>query len=731
MAYGLKRPKFKPVKVLRRDFRNFDKEAFLSDMETAPWGNIHTLNDNNEEISLDDKVTILENIYKENIGRHAPLREVTIKRPIRPSWMTDEITEIMDNRDKFKNMYNSYKDDFFLDRYKQLRNQVNHKIRKAKIEEFNETVNTKVNDSKSFHKALKRHNVVDDKKSGESKCCFSPDTLNEAFTSNNNAKVDLKKITKTIKKINRRQKRGGSFKFQDVTEMEVKETVKSLKSNSCGVDDISSFFVKTSINQSVSAITDIINCSFRHSTYPERWKQAIVIPIPKTDTPLKPSDYRPISLLTVLSKIIGKLVVKQVVKYLILHKLLDPYQSAYRKFHSTTTALLEITDKIYQAMDNSEITILTLLDYSKAFDCANHNIILAMLKSIGFDNCALKWTNSYLSKRVQCVRTHEGLSDWKTLDNGVPQGSILGPLIFTILLLDINEHIHHCKYHLYADDTQIYLSGKVGEVLTMMDQINEDLKKIFEFTSAYNLTLNIGKCKYIIIGSPNNLKKLHNINLPDLTLANTPLERKSELYDLGILITENLTWDRQLSNVIASSYGRLKNAYRAKNFLSRKSKAIVVEYYVLSQFNYGSTLMQNLSRSNIAKIQKVQNACTRFIFGLRKFDHISQQFKELKVLNMENRRTLQSAVLMHKIINKKAPTYLSSKIIFRHMLHGRNIRSGGKIHIASYKNTNGRDRYFRKICQEYNNILDLNGFDKNMPISSFKRKLKAHLLDNQ
>ena len=141
--------------------------------------------------------------------------------------------------------------------------------------------------------------------------------------------------------------------------------------------------------------------------------------------------------------------------------------------------------------------------------------------------------------------------------------------------------------------------------------------------------------------------------------------------------------------------------------------------------------MQNLSRSNIAKIQKVQNACTRFIFGLRKFDHISQQFKELNILNMENRRTLQSAVLMHKIINKKAPTYLSSKIIFRHMLHGRNIRSGGKIHISSYKNTNGRDRYFRKICQEYNNILDLDGFDKNMPISSFKRKLKAHLQDNQ
>ena len=142
-------------------------------------------------------------------------------------------------------------------------------------------------------------------------------------------------------------------------------------------------------------------------------------------------------------------------------------------------------------MDNSEIAILVLLDYSRAFDCANHDIILAKLKSIGFSNSALNWINSYLTDRLQRVKTQSGISNWIKLLNGVPQGSILGPLLCTILLMDLKDSIKHCKYHLYADDTQIFIRGNLGEILALIARVNADLKSINMFSEANNLTLNI------------------------------------------------------------------------------------------------------------------------------------------------------------------------------------------------------------------------------------------------
>ena len=731
MAYNLKKPKFKPMKITRRDFRNFNREEFIQDMETAPWGNVLTVDEDGSDISIDDKVTVVENIYKEFMEKHAPYKEITIKRPINASWMTEEILEVMDTRDKYKNMFNRYQEDYFNERYKELRNEVNHMIRRAKIAEFNETINDKIKDSKSFHNALKKHNVVSSKKTTEIRCQYSPDTMNETFCESHNAIVDFEKIARTINRINCKQKKGGTFALQDVTEEEVIKIAKSLKSNSTGVDDISAFFVKLSIEKSAPAITDIINTSFRAGIFPDRWKRAIVIPIPKIDTPLSPTDFRPISLLSVLSKIIEKVVAQQIVKYLLQHQLFDTHQSAYRINHGCPTALLTITDDFFTAFDKGEIAVLALLDYSKAFNCANHDITLAKLKAMVFNNTALKWVNSYLSGRSQRVKTQDGYSQWKNLVNGVPQGSILGPLLFTILLIDIKDSIKHCKVHLYADDSQLYIMGSIHEIQRLITKLNEDLRKIHEFSDANNLLLNIGKCKFIIMGSANSLKDLDGLYLPQVEIAGVPLERKREVYDLGVLMDENLTWEKHCDNVVGKAYGKLREVYHAKNFLNRKSKIAVVESYILSQFNYCDTIMQNLSQAVKTKIQKLQNACTRFIFGLRKYDHISQHFRQLNTLNMDNRRNLHSLSLMHKITNNKAPTYLCSKIRYRNAIHRHNTRGNIMLHIPAYRNTYGRDRFFRKVAQSYNRTMALNDFSPNMSISNFKKKLKRHLIENQ
>ena len=139
----------------------------------------------------------------------------------------------------------------------------------------------------------------------------------------------------------------------------------------------------------------------------------------------------------------------------------------------------------------------------------------------------------------------------------------------------------------------------------MITKLNEDLRKIHEFSDANNLLLNIGKCKFMIIGSASSLKDLDGMNLPQLAIAGVPLERKREVYDLGVLMDENLTWEKHCDNVVGKAYGKLREVYRAKNFLNRKSKIAVVESYILSQFNYCDTIMQNLSQAVKTKIQKL------------------------------------------------------------------------------------------------------------------------------
>ena len=377
---------------------------------------------------------------------------------------------------------------------------------------------------------------------------------------------------------------------------------------------------------------------------------ALVKPLPKINIPIAASDFRPISLLPAVSKVIEKLAAKQMVEYLKSKMLLDKNQSAYKQNHSTLTALLTITDDIYDALDNTEVCLLVLLDFSKAFDCANHRLILAKLKKFGFHNQSLKWVESYLSKRSQQVCTEENASPWQFMVNGVPQGSILGPLLFTILISDIKDAIKNCKYHIHADDTQIYFRCKVDQISESIKKINSDLDNIADFSLRNCLQLNNDKSNYIIIVSHQNLTKLSKTPVPDVKIANIPIERKNHVKNLGVIFDDTLSWDKHINKCVGIAYGKFKQAYRFKKFLSQEAKLNISEMYILSQFNYCDSLFLNASQIFKNKIQKVQNNCLRFSLDLRKFDHITIHRKKLGLLDMENRRLLHSLTPMHKIV---------------------------------------------------------------------------------
>ena len=722
LAYSIKKPKFRPKMVSKRDFRKFDPEKFQADMSNAPWGNIYAV-DNDD---IDNKVTIFENIHKEIMDKHAPVRTFRVTRPATP-WLTDDIKKLMDERDKYKNKYNKDKKVEAEIIFKDLRNKVTHAIRQSKIKLFNDRINCKIKNPKLFHRALKNFTIVESKSNTGTECSMDPTTLNQAFVKNNNAKVNDSLISDEINEIMKKSS-PQVFTFHDVSEVEILKIVRSIKTNACGVDGISAFFLKLGIEHSIFAFTDIINSSFKYNKFPTRFKKAIVKPIPKITNPLSASDFRPISLLPAFSKIIEKVAAKQMIDYLRATGYLDDLQSAYKQGHSTTTALLSVTDDIYDALENSELTFLVLLDYSKAFDCANHRLILAKLKAAGLTDVALSWVTSYLSGRSQKVVAADKESGWEETINGVPQGSVLGPLLFTVLVSDIKDAIKRGRYHLYADDTQLYYRCNVNEVHETIDKINSDLNNISRFSKNNCLKLNAGKSKFIIIGSRPNLKKINSLILKDIKIDNEIIEREYEVKNLGIIFDETMSWARHVNLSVARSYGKLKHVWRFNKFLSVKSKQTICETYILSYFNYGDAILQNMTKQLQDKIQKVQNSCIRFIHGLRKYDHISNIRKSSKMLSMKSRRMLHSLSMMFRIKNNLAPDYLTKRITHHCDIHSHNTRNRHNIRAPLARSNMRSMSFFINVSHMFND-LPIQLKTSSTTINTFKINCKKHLLE--
>ena len=729
MAYDIKKPKREKKKITIRDMKNFSSENFMEDARTAPWNTIEAFN----EDDVNNKAAALENIINSLINKHAPFKTITIDdKPLAP-WMNKELLKKMDHRDKLLEDWNKSQLDRNKEAFKKARHEVSHLQRKAKKQHYNKIANMKVDNSKQFFSNLKKHNIVTDKKKkATNKCRFSATKLNQAFLKNNNAKEDSMKVNQEIQKI--LHKAGNveeKFKFGEITKEETIKIIKSLKSSSCGEDGITGKFVKIAAEYLAQPLSNIINSSFKHKVFPEQWKRAIVKPIPKNNNPLTESHYRPISLLSVFSKIHKKFATKEIIKFLQAENLQDIYQSAYKANHGTITALLNITDDIYNALDDSELTLLVLIDYSKAFDTINHRILYAKLKVLGFHKDAISWVIAYLTDRKQKVKTLEDESGWEYVKNGVPQGSVIGPLLFSILVSDIRDVFEECKYHMYADDTQAYKRSTLDNVNSTIQKINSDLKRVSKYSDNNCLKINADKSNYIIIGSKDHTTKLQDIRLDDIVINNEPIKRETVTTNLGIEFDQNLTWENQITKQVQNGYFKLKQLYRFKNFLSEKCKARLIETYVLSQLNYGNTVTQNITKELQNKLQKLQNSCFRFIYKVRKFEHISPYINEAKSLNINARTKYHGLVLMHKIVTKKAPVYLCNRIKYRSDIHTRNTRNSNLIHLPRLKKNVKAGSFFHKTAIEYNKILSKSIISTDSSIGSFKTRCKKYLLEEQ
>lgn len=292
-------------------------------------------------------------------------------------------------------------------------------------------------------------------------------------------------------------------------------------------------------------------------------------------------------------------------------------QSGFRPGHSCCGALLNVTDDIITACDNGCLTVLVLLDYSKAFDTINHEILLSILKYLGLDNNSTLFFKNYLSNRKQRVVINHDVSNALEVRMGVPQGSILGPLLYIVYTSQLHRQIRNCKIQCYADDTQIYCSFPPSQVDENCEGINEDLSRIYEVSREHSLYLNPTKSVVMVFGGKRDrehVKNLINIEINDLAL-----EKRDQVKNLGVMLDVNFRFKNHISNCVRKAYCKLKLLYSSRHLLNTKLKILLCDTLVLSQFNYCDVLYGPcLDQVEKQRIQKVQNSCLRFIYGIRR-----------------------------------------------------------------------------------------------------------------
>ena len=404
-------------------------------------------------------------------------------------------------------------------------------------------------------------------------------------------------------------------------------------------------------------MTKIINQSIKENTFPTEAKIASVLPFFKKDIRLLKSNYRPVSVLNTISKIFERVMKDQIMNY--MNKLLSPYVSAYRKNYSSQHVLMRLLEEWREGLDSGEMVGAVLMDLSKAFDCIPHDLLIAKLHFYGFDKNALKYIYSYLKGRQQCVKINEEKSNFLKILSGVPQGSILGPILFNIFINDLNYHIQKASLHGFADDHTI--SAKSKRLEDLKDILCKDSNKAIEWLDENSMIANPSKFQAIVFS------KTRNFIETEFKIKDKVIKSEESVRLLGITIDYKLKFNTHISDVCIRAGGQLNALYRLKRYLTKDSKKLSINSFIMSNFNYCPLIWHFTDYNSNQKIETLQKRAYKFL-NLNN-DCIPENKEEDK---METKRLRTLAIEIFKTKNNLNPIFM--KEIFKPNINQRSQR---------------------------------------------------------
>jgi len=448
--------------------------------------------------------------------------------------------------------------------------------------------------------------------------------------------------------------------FSPLTIDDVITAVRRLPDKSSAADPIPTNVLKQVVDLLAPFICELFNRSLTAGHFPDIFRHAFVTPVIKkagldaTDA----SSHRPISNLSVLSKLLERLVVRQLMDYLTSADLLPALQSGFRAGHSTETAVLRVLSDILLAVDSGDVAALVLLDLSAAFDTVDHDILLQRLQvTFGINDAAHRWIRSYLTGRTQCVRHGHKKSSVTRLMCGVPQGSVLGPILFVLYTVDLISLIerHGLSAHLYADDTQVYGSCQPADVPSFSTLLSRCVDDTSSWMKSNRLQSNPDKAEIMWCATS---RRQHQLPTTPLSIDGAAVLPVKSVRDLGIYIDADLVMRTHVKRTVSRCYAALRQLRQIRRSVPPSTFQSLVVALVLSRLDYGNAVLVGLPAYLVRRLQSVQNAAARLIYHMRSADHITDALATLHWLRVPQRIEYKVAVMTYKVLHGTAPRYL-------------------------------------------------------------------------
>ncbi len=715
-----------PKKLIKyRKTKSIDLELFEEDLDRA------TLLDRiSQRSSVCDQVELLNTVLSNTLDKHAPIQKRTVV--IRPdtSWYTNEIRESKREKRRAEKLWRRTRLEVHRQMYRTARDHHNALLVTTRVSHINSRIAAST--TKSLFKEV---NSLLHKETQE----ILPEHTSKSELANRFSSFFSTKIEKIRKELEQGEPTHDSAPdtcfsgerlaaFEPTTLKEVLNLISISPSKSCDLDPLPTWLLKANMNVVAPAVVQIFNSSLATSEVPECFKTALVRPLIKKPSldPNVISNYRPVSNLPFLSKVLEKVVASRIRKHIQDNGLMEEFQSAYRPHHSTETALLRMQNDILSHLDDKNVSIVVLLDLSAAFDTIDHNILLSRLEdTVGITGAALQWVASYLKDRTQSVVIEDSSSDAEPLLQGVPQGSVLGPLLFIIYILPLGDIFrrHTIPFHGYADDTQCGIASKLTSLPNKIKELENCVADVRVWMRKNFLKLNDGKTEVFIAGPRHQRQDmlLHSVNI-----GQTAIPVSEQVKNLGVFWDSSMTMSRQITNICQSSYFHLHQIGRLRRYLTTETSRTLMQALVISRLDYANSLLYGISKSLIHRLQVIQNTAARIITRCPRRQHMTPVLRDLHWLPIEHRITFKLLTLTYSCLKTDtAPTYLSS--LLQPYVPSRNLRSQDNDQLVQVKTKSKfGDRSFQCAAPILWNNLPLS--IKSAPSKdSFRRQLKTFL----